>query len=328
MTISESMPSKSLLIIHQGALGDFILTFPALIRLQKYHTAIDVLSQGQQGKLAQSLGLAQNWYPLESAYFASLFSDRIDPRMKTILEKYEKIILFTLSDTLEASIKLVTKNLSCRLPPKPPAHERIHVAQFVLDHIFGCGLITQADAKLDDVPFTSISHLRRNRAKIMLHPGAGSIRKRWPLEGFLQVEAALKKSKLKPEYILGPAEEKLVGELQHTHRVVHVLDDPAELVALLNSAGGYIGNDSGASHLAAYLGLPTTVIFGPADPARWAPVGRAVQIVRPGLACRPCFETEPDNCDDPQCLAGTSPQMVLEAFYGVYKNPDTPEQLK
>jgi heptosyltransferase-3 len=94
--------------------------------------------------------------------------------------------------------------------------------------------------------------------------------------------------------------------------------DLAELAALLESAGGYIGNDSGASHLAAYLGLPTTVIFGPADPARWAPFGRAVAIVRPGLQCRPCFETDKANCDDPQCLEDIRPHEVLEAFYGVY----------
>jgi len=322
------MPAASLLIIHQGALGDFILTFPALTRLHKYHSPIDVLSQSQQGKLAKTLGLAQNGYPLESAYFATLFSDRIDPRMRTILEKYETIILFSLSDTLEKSINRVTSNLKCRLPPKPPADHDIHVAQFVLDRVFECGLITQADAQLDDIPFPAIRSRRRNQAKILLHPGAGSIRKRWPLSGFLQVETALKESGLMPEFILGPAEENLEHELKHTRRVVHMLDDPTDLVEMLDSAGGYIGNDSGASHLAAYLGLPTTVIFGPADPARWAPLGRSVQIVRPGLKCRPCFETEPDNCDEPQCLAGTSPQTVLEAFYGVYSNPDKPEQLK
>lgn len=278
--------------------------------------------------MAKSLGLAQNWYPLEAAYFASLFGDRIDPKMRTILEKYETIILFAQSDVLEKSIKRVTPYLSCRLPPKPPADQRIHVAQFVLDHIFKCGLISRADARLDDIPFTAIPNRRRKLAKILLHPGAGSIRKRWPISGFLQVEAALKESGLMPEFILGPAEENLVHELQQARRVVHVLDDPADLVALLNSAGGFIGNDSGASHLAAYLGLPTTVIFGPADPARWAPVGRSVQIVRPGLSCRPCFETEPDNCDDPQCLAGTSVQKVLEVFYSIYTKDDKPEQLK
>ena len=309
------MPDESLLIIHQGALGDFILTFPALIRLQKYYKQIDVLCQNQLGKLAKSLGVAQNWYPSEAAYFASLFSDQIDPKIKTILKQYGSIILFTLSDDLEQSINSITAKLSCRLPPKPPAHHRIHVAQFVLENIYNCGLITKADVNLDEIPLPVIEAPLRNPHKILLHPGAGSIRKRWPVSNFIQVEAALKADGFKPEFVLGPAEERLADDLQCPQRLVHVLDDLPDLVALLNSAGGYIGNDSGASHLAAYLGLPTTVIFGPADPARWAPVGRAVQIVRPHLPCRPCFETEPANCEDPRCLAGTSPQKVLEAFY-------------
>ena len=314
------MPEKNLLIIHQGALGDFILTFPAISRLRKYFKPIDVLCQSQLGKLAGTLGLTENWFPTEAAYFASLFSDQIDPKMETILKQYETIILFTLSDDLEHSIKRITTNLSCRLPPKPPVHHCIHVAQFVLENFLKCGLINKADAMLDDIPLPVTTQHRRNLTKILLHPGAGSIRKRWPISNFNQVEASLKKTGLIPEFVLGPAEENLMQELQHSQRVVHVLDDPTDLVALLNSAGGYIGNDSGASHLAAYLGLPTTVIFGPADPNRWSPVGRAVKIVRPPLGCRPCFETEPANCDDPQCLAGTSPQKVLEMFFSIYQN--------
>jgi ADP-heptose:LPS heptosyltransferase len=319
------MPDANLLIVHQGALGDFILTFPAIIRLQKYYNPIDVLCQNQLGKLAGALGLAENWFPVEAASFASLFSDQIDPKIKTLLEQYENIILFTLSDQLEQSLNRVTANLSCRLPPKPPVYQRIHVAKFVLENIFNCGLIKKADAKLDDIPLPVRQDRPRNPHKILLHPGAGSVRKRWPVSNFLQVEAVLKADGLKPEFILGPAEENLADELQHPHRLVHVLDDLLELLDLFDSAGGYIGNDSGASHLAAYSGLPTTVIFGPADPQRWTPVGLAVQIVRPGLQCRPCFETEPANCDDPQCLAGTSPQKVLETFYSVYLNPGKPE---
>jgi len=314
------MPDANLLIIHQGALGDFILTFPALTRLQTYYKPIDVLCQNQLGKLARSLGLAENWYPAEAASFASLYSDQIDPKIKTLLAQYRNIILFTLSAQLEQSINRVADNLSCRLPPKPPAHQRIHVAKFVLENIFNCGLIKKEDATLDDIPLPDIANRPRNPHKILLHPGAGSIRKRWPVSSFLQVEAVLKADGLKPEFVLGPAEEGMAAELEHPNRIVHTLGDLPELAALLKSAGGYIGNDSGASHLAAYLGLPTTVIFGPADPLRWEPVGRAVTIVRPGLQCRPCFETEPANCDDPQCLADTRPQKVLEAFYRVYSN--------
>jgi len=98
-----------------------------------------------------------------------------------------------------------------------------------------------------------------------------------------------------------------------------MLDDLIQLVQLYQTAGGYIGNDSGASHLAAFLGLPTLVIFGPADPVRWKPKGSCVEIVRPSLLCLPCFETESANCPTPLCLDETRTDRVLRAFYKIYK---------
>jgi ADP-heptose:LPS heptosyltransferase len=312
------MPDAKLLIIHQGALGDFILTFPAITRLKKYYKRIDVLCQSRLGKLAKALGLAENWYPSEAAYLASLFTDQIEPKIKALLDPYAKIILFTLCNQFEQSVNQITANPCCRIPPKPPVHDRIHAAKFILENLINCGLIRQADAELDDIPIPGRKGRPQNPHKILLHPGAGSIRKRWPVSNFFQVESVLKADGLKPEFILGPAEEGLADELQHPDRSVHVLDDLVDLLDLLKSAGGYIGNDSGASHLAAYLGLPSTVIFGPADPERWAPVGRSVKIVRPELQCRPCFEIDEADCDDPHCLEGTTPQRVIKAFYSVY----------
>jgi ADP-heptose:LPS heptosyltransferase len=314
------MPTEKLLIIHQGALGDFILTFPAIIRLQKYYDIIDVLCQSGIGKLAKALRLIEKWYPLEAAYVASLFTDQIDSKIKTFLTPYANIILFTLSDQLEQAIRHITSVPACRIPPKPPEYVRIHLTQFVLENLINCGLLKKADAAVEDIPLPR----RRNRPKyydrVLLHPGAGSHRKRWPITNFLEVEAMLKADGLTPEFILGPAEEDLVDALPGTNRTVHILTDLTELAALLNSAGGYIGNDSGASHLAAFLGVPSGVIFGPADPKRWKPVGRAVEIVRPELECRPCFETEITNCDSSECLHGTTPEKVIKAFYRVYPN--------
>jgi ADP-heptose:LPS heptosyltransferase len=312
------MANKKLLIIHLGALGDFILTFPAIIQLQKYYDVIDVLCQSGIGKLAKTLGLVEKWYPLEAAYVASLFTDRIDSKIKTLLTPYANIILFTLSDKLEQTINHISAKPSCRMPPKLPIHVRVHLTEFVLKNLINCGLIRSPDAVLDDIPLPNRRSQPKNGDRILLHPGAGSIRKRWPMTNFLEVEAILKADGLKPEFILGPAEADLVDELQHPDRTVHALSDLLDLTVLLKSAGGYIGNDSGPSHLAAFLGLPATVIFGPADPKRWTPVGRNVAIVRPEMECRPCFETEKANCDDPKCLTKTTQQQVIRVFYRKY----------
>ena len=312
------MANKKLLIIHQGALGDFILTFPAIIRLQKYYDVIETLCQSGIGNLAKKLGLVKKSYPLESAFLASLFSDQIDSKIKTFLSSYTTILLFTLSDQLERTIHQISSAVVCCIAPKPPKCECRHLAEFVLENLVNCGLIRKVDAVVDDIPLPKRTMQPVNFDKVLLHPGAGSIRKRWPITHFLEVEAILIADGLKPEFLLGPAEEDLVDELPEANGRVHILADLGELAELLNSAGGYIGNDSGATHLAAYLGVPTGVIFGPADPKRWKPMGRLVEIVRPELDCRPCFETEKSNCDSSRCLNETTAEKVIKAFYRVY----------
>ena len=315
MGFSGMMSHKNLLIIHQGALGDFVLTFPAILRLHRYYEDIDVLCQSGLGRLAKSLGLVENWHSLEAACVATLFTDDIHPKVKARLRSYAKIVLFSSSTGLEQRIHQSTSKQPCRIATKPPSDVHTHLAVYVLENLVSCHLIEKSDAGPAGAP----EHIRPvYPRKILLHPGAGSIRKRWPVFNFLEVEKMLKAEGFNPEFILGPAEEDLVGDLPGAGRTVHILSDLPDLATLLKSAGGYIGNDSGASHLAGFLGVPTVAIFGPTDPGRWAPVGRSVEIVRPELICLPCFETETGNCEDPNCLEKTTPQKVIEAFYRIY----------
>ena len=315
-------PTKELLIIHQGALGDFVAIFPAIIRLKKYYQQVDVLCQTQLGKLAAKLDLVRQWYPLEAASFASLYTDEIDHSVKSAFKRYAKIVLFSRSRQLEQSLNRITGDRCLRLPPQPPAAKPIHITTNALQHLVREGLLGEEDAALTDSGSSIHSQASKERPaareKILIHPGSGSIRKRWPIAQFKQIESVLKSRGLKPEFILGPADLDLANHLTHQSQIIHVCSDLLDLVDLYQSAGGYIGNDSGASHLAAFMGLPTVVIFGPADPARWKPNGPSVGIVRPELECLPCFEIEASNCPTPKCLDDTIPQAVIEAFSQVY----------
>ncbi len=85
-----------------------------------------------------------------------------------------------------------------------------------------CGLIKSSDAVLDDIPLPSQRIRPKYFNKILLHPGAGSIRKRWPISNFLEVEASLKADGLNPEFVLGPAEEDLVDGLTKAWSDCHI----------------------------------------------------------------------------------------------------------
>ncbi len=316
------MTNTSLLMIHQGALGDVILTFAAIMALQEKFDRIDILCQGQIGKLAAKLGLVDKGYPLEAAYFATLFSDQVDAKVKDLISRYTKILVFSFSCDLEKAIKQITDSPYLRIPPRPPTHDNTHVAEYLLKNIKNGGLIEDVDSK-DVVSTWQRKHTQKadrpiDSTKIIIHPGAGSKRKRWPLVKFFKLTDVLEKRGWRPQFVCGPAEPDLIAEIRNQNRQVHQFSELTDLVAGLESAGGYIGNDSGVSHLAAFLGLASVVIFGPADPARWRPLGPRVQIVCPELDCQPCFEIEPDNCTPPACLADTSLESVLSAFERVY----------
>jgi len=177
------------------------------------------------------------------------------------------------------------------------------------------GSCHRSDAEVDVSVRPRITATQRHGSKaILLHPGAGSPRKRWPLARFLGLATLIKARRLNPEFVIGPAEQDLLTNLERHGATVHRPLDSRHLLDLFRSVAAYVGNDSGASHLAAWAGLPSVVIFGPTDPARWRPLGSAVEVVQPPLECVPCFEEEATNCAAENCLAATMPEAVLGAL--------------
>jgi heptosyltransferase-2 len=52
------------------------------------------------------------------------------------------------------------------------------------------------------------------------------------------------------------------------------------LANLLQNCSFFLGHDSGISHLAAAVGTPSLLLFGPTDPAIWAPQNAQVRVLR------------------------------------------------
>jgi len=85
----------------------------------------------------------------------------------------------------------------------------------------------------------------------------------------------------------------------------------ADLPALLSCCDLFIGNDSGAMHVAAAVGLPVVAIFGPTDPFGTAPVTPKCMVVQEKPYCSPCFLRRCPT--DHRCMKAVSPAMVEEA---------------
>jgi ADP-heptose:LPS heptosyltransferase len=83
------------------------------------------------------------------------------------------------------------------------------------------------------------------------------------------------------------------------------------LAGVLSLVDFFLGHDSGVTHLSALLGTPTVALFGPTEPARWAPRGRAVTVMRE-TPCRCASWDAVRNCRDKPCLE-LSPSAILAA---------------
>ena len=119
---------------------------------------------------------------------------------------------------------------------------------------------------------------------VAVHPGSGGRRKCWPAERFAEVAAGLGR----PVVLLeGPADAEACRAFRDRAasplRVARAggLSVP-QAAALVAGCGLFLGNDSGMSHLAAALGVPTVAVFGPTDPAVWSPRGPVVRVVGGG----------------------------------------------
>ena len=319
------MTDIQLLIFHQGALGDFVVTFPILKALRTVYPRIDGICRSSFGRLAVDLGVLDGSYPLESARFASLYTDGIDPVVVTLVSTYSSHLLFSFSTILESSVKKIDARRVFRILPWPTAAQKVQVTEFLARQVLACDLLgKEARRRFSQALFHlkgDASRKRRSGARAIICPGAGSMKKRWPLERFMMVAAELKKRGLQPSIILGPAEVDLEAALHHipqSQAQVVKTRTFQELITVLESTVIYVGNDSGVSHLAAFLGVPTLVIFGPSDPDRWRPFGDHVRIVKAASPCSPCFDTDRPDCPERNCLEEINPDRIVEALEGMF----------
>lgn len=123
--------------------------------------------------------------------------------------------------------------------------------------------------------------------RVALHPGASVAAKRWPAEHYASLAAWLsRRGGLRLLLLGGPEERDLAAEVAARSGVCP-LSLAGELslrglMAVLKRCHLMIGNDSGPTHLAAALGVPTVALFtGTNRPSEWAPIGERVHLIQP-----------------------------------------------
>lgn len=300
------------LIIHQGALGDLILTLTAVNQALAEKPA-GIFCRSGFIPLMRHLNISEQLYSVEDRNFSKLFEDIPSSRYSSLFQPYNHILLFSNSSILLKNIKSLTRAHVHQIPPRPDPDHRIHVVDFLvqqLDAIF----FHKKSLRHDTHPAKPFKSSRVD-GRILIHPGSGSSRKNWPLDNFVQIYRVLRQNKISTKWVTGPAEREKVEELKKfgiKEKDIYSNDNLVQFCRRLRNTGLFIGNDSGLSHLAAYCGTPVMTIFGPSDPIRWRPVGPDVTIVPPDTPCIPCFERKFRECDRPECFSGVTVEKVLK----------------
>lgn len=191
-----------------------------------------------------------------------------------------------------------------RVPP-PPGH-RLEAGLALLDAALGPGPRAEGILPIRPEP----------HGGILLHPGTSRFGafKRWPPDSFALLADRLAERLRAPVLLTaGPGERPDTEAVAEKMRIRAQIREPRnlqELGAVLAGARLVVAGDTGPAHMAAILQVPTVVLFGPKDPALFAPPGLRVRAVREGVRCSPC---DLRFCPDPVCMTSLGVDRVERA---------------
>jgi len=244
------------LLIRPGAIGDFIVSLPAMEALRADYT--EVWCAGQNVPLARFADQAQSIVSAGLDRLGFLPADDVVERLRG----FDSIVSWYGAN--RPDFREIVTGLGLPivfLPALPDAGG--HAVDFYNNQVrdFGGRMPSR---------FPSIPCPDRPRTFAVIHPFASSRRKRAPVALF---EAAAERlsEKMPVHWLCGP-EETLRGAVQ--------MDDLYELACWLAEARIYLGNDSGISHLAAAVGTPVLGVFQNSDARVWGPRGAAAWTIQ------------------------------------------------
>ncbi|MFN7997322.1 MAG: glycosyltransferase family 9 protein [Bryobacteraceae bacterium] len=247
------------LLIRPGAIGDFIVSLPALECLRADY--LEVWTSAANVPLARFADRARS---IASTGLDLLELTGPTPVLLSTLRGFDSIVSWYGASRAEFRDSVRQLGLPFQfLPALPAANAGIHAVDFYLRQVRSL-----ADCPSCATPRILTPVAARERFAV-IHPFSGSRQKCWPIARFRELAALLEK-RMPVEWCAGPEEE-----LAEAKR----FGDLYELACWLATACVYVGNDSGPTHLAAAVGTPVVALFGPSNAVVWAPRGPEIAVV-------------------------------------------------
>jgi len=275
-----------ILVVRGGAIGDFILTLPVLAALRKQFpdARLEVLGYPHIAQLALASALADDVKSIDARPLASFFAlnGKLDESLAHYFASFAVIVsyLYDPDGIFQDNVTRCSKAQFITGPHRPDEKLELHATEAFLKPLERLAIY---DA--DPVPRLPLNPQPSTLNEIALHPGSGSERKNWPEENWMRLIQHLQTA-TKFNFLLvgGEAEVERLRRLAAVFRPDRVELAQClpllELARRLRSCLGFIGHDSGISHLAAAAGLPALVLWGYTNERVWHPRGERVTVIR------------------------------------------------
>lgn len=280
------------LVLRGGAIGDFIVTLPALQALRERwpEAEIELIGYPRVAELARVGGLVDRVDSLDKSGMARFFAalPTFSPEQADHIGSFD-IVLSYLHDPQG----VVADNLRAAGARQVIYGSPLVTSGHAVDHLLK-PLETLAIYVTGAVPRLRLPDETRARGRrlleerglsgrvVAIHPGSGSPAKNWPADRFLELARRLKDGGAGVVFVLGEADDevrrRVLAEQPDVPRIEQV--GLVDLAGALSCCAAYVGNDSGITHLASAVGLPVVALYGPSDPGRWGPRGEQATILR------------------------------------------------
>lgn len=274
---------KRRLMIRPGAIGDCLCWLPVLAAIGATHAEV-----WAPGPVLPLLELAPCRRNLAASGFSLLGISGMEVPQETIsaLRGFDEILSW--SGWNQPELKAACQRLDLPItffPALPGPESTVPVSDWFLQQTERWhGLSEEPSAWRQErgrrflLPLLGQSRHTDASRLVVLHPFSGSPAKNWPLAHYRALAAFLQDLPipgLRVQWCAGP-EDPLPPDLAAG---AWRFESLADLARALDGAGLFVGNDSGVTHLAAILGVPCMVFFGPMNPAVWKPRGALVRVV-------------------------------------------------
>lgn len=276
-----------ILVIRGGAIGDFILTLPALaaLRQQFPEAHLEVLGYPHIVQLALAGGLVNRVQPIEARSLANFFArnGELSEDLRDYFSEFNIIVsyLYDPDEIFKTNVARCSPGQFIVGPHRPDEANKFHATKVFLQPLERLAIFES-----DVVPRLTLNPQTSSLTPLLaLHPGSGSERKNWPEERWSSlIEHLLASTAVNLLLVGGEAEgerlQRLAAALPPTRCAVAKNLPLAELARRLKSCVGFVGHDSGITHLAAAVGLPCVVLWADTVEEIWRPQGEGVQIIR------------------------------------------------